>query len=295
MEYRKKASDAIERLGQQGVRMEVFGARPEQATDACLDEIELADAFVGMYAHRYGFVPEPSSTSITEQEFDDAVAKKKPTFCFLVDDSYPWVPTFIDHDTQRSKLIAFKTKVEQLRVVDRFTTADDLAFKVAASVGRFLITRRVKEELDRIPGRDFVSTAEGRDQIARRAARLGHLLSGARVLLVNDVPRQMAHVIELLQKLNIQVDVGTSSEEAIAKLASDRYDVIISDIARDDVDDEGLRLLNQMRRSGAAQPIIFTVGRYQPERGTPPFAFGITNRVDELLNLVFDALERVRG
>jgi CheY-like chemotaxis protein len=295
LEYRKKASDAIERLGQQGVRMEVFGARPEQATDTCLDEIESADAFVGIYAHRYGFVPERSPTSITEQEFDYAVSERKPTFCFLVDESYPWVPLFIDQDTQRSKLMAFKRKVQQLRVVDRFTTADDLAYKVAASVGRFLLTRRVKEELDRISGRTLVSTAEGRDQIARRAARLEQLVGGARILLVNDVPRQMEHVIDLLQNLKIQVDIATSSDEAIARLGSERYDVVISDMARDGVDDEGLRLLKRMRTGGVSQRLIFTVGRYQPERGTPAFAFGITNRVDELLNLVFDALERIRG
>jgi len=28
-------------------------------------------------------------------------------------------------------------------------------------------------------------------------------------------------------------------------------------------------------------PVIFTVGRFDPALGTPPFAFGITNRVDE--------------
>lgn len=295
VEYRQKASDAIERLGQHGVRMEVFGARPDQATDACLDEIESADAFVGIYAHRYGFVPDGSSISITEQEFDYAVSQKKPPFCFLVDDSYPWIPIFIDQDSQRSKLIAFKRKVQRLRVVDRFTTAEDLAYKVAASVGRFLITRRVKEELDRIPSRDFVSTAEGRDQIARRAARSGQLVAGARILLINDVPRQMEQVIDLLEKLNIHVDVATSSDEAVAKLGSEFYEVVISDMARDGVDDEGQRLLKRMRTGGMSQHLIFTVGRYQPERGTPPFAFGITNRVDELLNLVFDALERIRG
>jgi CheY-like chemotaxis protein len=295
VEYRKKAADAIERLGQQGVRMEVFGARPEQATDACLCEIDSVDAFVGIYAHRYGFVPERSSVSITEQEFDYAIEHNKPTFCFLVDESYPWIPVFIDQDTQRSKLITFKRKVQQLRVSDRFTTADDLAFKVAASVGRFLITRRVKEELDRIPGRDFVSTEQGRNQIARRAARLGQLVVGARILLVNDVPREMEHVVDLLEELRIQVDVATSSEDAMAKLVSDRHHVIISDMARNGIEDEGLRLLKRMRAGGLLQPLIFTVGQYQPERGTPPFAFGITNRVDELLNYVFDALERVRG
>ena len=153
----------------------------------------------------------------------------------------------------------------------------------------------MKEELDRIPSRDFVSTEEGRDQIARRVARSGQLAAGARILLVNDVPRQMEHVIDLLEKLNIHVDVATSSDEAVAKLGSEFYEVVISDMARDGIDDEGQRLLKRMRTGGMSQHLIFTVGRYQPERGTPPFAFGITNRVDELLNLVFDALERIRG
>ena len=44
VEYRNAATDAIERLGQQGIRMEVFGARPASATVACFEEIE-ASAF----------------------------------------------------------------------------------------------------------------------------------------------------------------------------------------------------------------------------------------------------------
>jgi hypothetical protein len=59
--------------------------------------------------------------------------------------------------------------------------------------------------------------------------------------------------------------------------------------------DAGTKLLDESRRRSVAVPTIFTVGDYDPKRGTPAFAFGITNRVDELLNLVFDVLERVRG
>ena len=59
--------------------------------------------------------------------------------------------------------------------------------------------------------------------------------------------------------------------------------------------DEGLRFLQLIGDEHIYLPIIFTVGQYQPGRGTPPYAFGITDRVDELLNLLFDALERARG
>jgi hypothetical protein len=46
--YRDTAARAIERLGQHGVRMEVFGARPLETTEACFEEISDADALVGI-------------------------------------------------------------------------------------------------------------------------------------------------------------------------------------------------------------------------------------------------------
>jgi CheY-like chemotaxis protein len=295
IEYRKKATDALERLGQQGVRMEIFGARPQQATEACFEEIDSSDGFIGIYAHRYGFTPEASSTSITEQEFDFASQKKKPMFCFIVDETYPWSPRFIDQESNHLRMIAFKRKVEGSFVRDTFTTPDDLAYKIASSFGRFLLSTRVKDELNKLPNKDLISTREGRDQIARRAARLAQLVAGARILIVNDVPGDMHHVADLLEGLSLVVDVATSSDSALARLVTQKYDVVISDIARDGVLDEGVRFLNRMRGSEIKCPTIFTVGRYEPGKGTPPYAFGITNRVDELLNLVFDALERVRG
>jgi hypothetical protein len=50
-----------------------------------------------------------------------------------------------------------------------------------------------------------------------------------------------------------------------------------------------------MRAEGWRIPVILTLLRFDPARGTPPFAFGITNRIDEMLNLVCDALARERG
>ena len=35
-----------------------------------------------------------------------------------------------------------------------------------------------------------------------------------------------------------------------------------------------------------------SVGQYQPGRGTLPYALGITNPIDEILDLTFDLLER---
>ena len=105
----------------------------------------------------------------------------------------------------------------------------------------------------------------------------------------------MFHVLRILRELNIRVDVTTSTAEALDALTKEPYDVVISDMRRGDVQDEGLRFLRESRVRGVHRPTIFSAGRYDPSQGTPPYAFGITNRVDELLNLVFDVLERVRG
>jgi len=297
VDYRTKAAEAIERLGQQDVRMEVFGARPEGATEVCRDEIDASEVFVGIYAHRYGYIPAGSELSITEMEYHYAVKHKKPVFCFVVEEDYPWRPSFIEDEPARTKLAALKAKINASFVRDTFTSPEELAFKVAASVGRYLFTKAVKEELDRISEQEpvAVGTEQTRNQVARRAERLSSVIRGGKILLVNDFPSEVQHVIRILESLQITVVVATSTLQALTLLSTNSFDLVISDMARENVPNEGLQLLEKMKEQALYCPVIFTVGLYDPSRGTPPYAFGITNRVDELLNLTFDILERVRG
>jgi hypothetical protein len=117
-EHRPAVAGALERLGLHVARMESFGARPEDATEASLGEIEGSEIFVGIYAHRYGYVPADSTSSITESEFNYAYALRRPTFCFFVDDEYPWPPKLMETSPGKGKLFAFKTRIEKLIVVD---------------------------------------------------------------------------------------------------------------------------------------------------------------------------------
>ena len=210
--------------------MEVFGARPFEATSACLEEISNSDALIGIYAHRYGYVPNGQSRSITQQEFDFAMEKKKPTFCFVVDEEYPWPPKHVDMEPGRTRRREFLQQVREKVVIDTFTSPEDLAFKVASSLGRFLLFRKVKDELEKIPAHESVSvsTEHGRSQVARRAARIETVIRGARLLLVNDIPTQMSHVIEILRDLGVDVQVETSSDGALRALSNHTYEVVIS-------------------------------------------------------------------
>jgi hypothetical protein len=118
--HREAAARAIERLGQQSVRMEVFGARPLEATSACLEEISDSDALIGIYAHRYGYVPCGQLKSITEQEFDFARENEKPTFCFIVDEEYPWPPKHVETEPGRTRLREFLQRLREKVVSDSF-------------------------------------------------------------------------------------------------------------------------------------------------------------------------------
>ena len=50
--------------------------------------------------------------------------------------------------------------------------------------------------------------------------------------------------------------------------------------------------MNKFREDDDPTPVIFYIGIFDPKLGIPGGAFGITNRPDELLHLVLDALER---
>jgi tetratricopeptide (TPR) repeat protein len=136
IEYRKAAHDALEQLGLHVIWMEAFGARPVESTKACLDEVTECELFVGIYAHRYGYVPAGAEVSITEQEFDHAQKLGRPIFGFIVDENHPWPPKFIEH-AQQAKLDAFLSKVKR-QPVEFFTTPDNLANNIASSVGHYL-------------------------------------------------------------------------------------------------------------------------------------------------------------
>jgi hypothetical protein len=139
IDHRRAVADALQRLGLQLQRMEAFGARPDEASQACFAEIEGSELFVGIYAKRYGYIPARSQISITEAEFDHAFSLRRPTFCFFMDDEYPWPTEFVEPQPTAAQLDRFKSRVEGLVVRDYFTTPDVLASRVASSIGRYLL------------------------------------------------------------------------------------------------------------------------------------------------------------
>lgn len=139
IDYRAAAIRAVEGTNYQASKMEVFGARPDEPLDACLKEVEESDFFLGIYAHRYGYVPSNLDISITEMEYVHAKKLGKPIYVFVIDEEkQPWLPKFIEGEPGASKLRDFKQRVQTDHVCAFFTTADDLGMKVATALSHYV-------------------------------------------------------------------------------------------------------------------------------------------------------------
>ena len=130
--YRSAVRDAIIALGMYPVMMEYFPAMDEAAVAACKQKVLDSDDYVGIYAHRYGFIPQGQTKSITEMEFDWASEQKIPRHIFVVKPDYEWPKDMLDPD--ESALNAFKARVGKELVWTLFTTPDSLAAKVTESL-----------------------------------------------------------------------------------------------------------------------------------------------------------------
>ncbi len=144
-DHREAVQQAVRQLGAIDVSMEHFGARDERPKKECVRLItEQASSFVGIYAHRYGYIPPRSRKSITEMEFDAACTAKLPRFVYLLDDDAPWKPAFIDDGDAKQRLTLFKDRLREALIVKAFSNKDQLATYVAADIGRHIAAIQLK-------------------------------------------------------------------------------------------------------------------------------------------------------
>jgi hypothetical protein len=136
-EYRKAAIEVVNSYECIPLAMEHFMARPGEPVNVCEDEIKQCDIFVGIYAHRYGFIPDGEDKSITQLEYELAKELAKNCLCFIVKDDYSWNPKFFERE-KYEKLEAFLNIIKKKRVVSFFESPADFEGKIAASLGKLI-------------------------------------------------------------------------------------------------------------------------------------------------------------
>lgn len=129
--------------------------------------------------------------------------------------------------------------------------------------------------------------------VHRRASVVEPMLRGRRILWVDDDPPSTLYERMALSEIGVQIDQATSTEEALVVARTVRPSVVISDMKRYGNHRAGLEMLTALRRNGFDGPVIYYIGAVDEAKGTPPGSFGITNMPEDLLHVVFDALERL--
>jgi Domain of unknown function (DUF4062) len=140
-EHRAKAYRALRQLGHDAVAMEDYVATDQRPVGKCLEDVAACDLYVGIFGHRYGYVPDhdnPDGRSITELEYRHAQALGIPRLVFLLDLAVPWLPAWMDAFTgdgdHGARIRAFREELGRERLVSFFATADELAQKVSVAV-----------------------------------------------------------------------------------------------------------------------------------------------------------------
>jgi len=114
------------------IGMEQLPARDATGVAASLEMVDKADVYIGVYAFRYGWVPEGREVSITELEFDRAAARKaegkhREILVFTAHKEHAFTADDIEADkVAQEKLLAFKARAADGRVRREFKSAEEL-------------------------------------------------------------------------------------------------------------------------------------------------------------------------
>jgi CheY-like chemotaxis protein len=196
--------------------------------------------------------------------------------------------TFLAAEVARKPADALATKLWETvkaalrKVLDREPCPTDVS---AATI------RKAQEELPAVAG--ALQAARSRSTGLRRAEQVEKVLRGARLLWVDDHPENNAWERELFRSLGVVIVSVESTRSALACLQTETFDLVLSDIRRDDESTDGIEGAMQIHAARPTVPIVVYVQNLTSTRIPEP-ASGITDEPNELLHLVLDRLERAR-
>jgi len=141
-DYRQQAMDACVRQGMFPIMMEHLPAMDEDAISASMAMVDDAEIFLGIIAHRYGYIPQGYAISITEMEYNRAAERGIPRLIFIMQSDYAAGVEQESDPAKRAQLDSFKERLQTEQIVNFFTSPADLRAQVINSLSRFF-TRQV--------------------------------------------------------------------------------------------------------------------------------------------------------
>ncbi|WP_367871813.1 DUF4062 domain-containing protein [Luteolibacter sp. Populi] len=145
-EHRAAVMQACLSAGVFPIGMEHLPARDATAVQVSLEMVDQADVYIGIYAFRYGWVPDGKEVSITEMEFDRALERQergelRELLIFPAHPDHHFTAKDIEADaTAQKRLIVFKKRSTENRIRGQFKSPEELRRLVSEAL-RELVAR----------------------------------------------------------------------------------------------------------------------------------------------------------
>lgn len=120
----------------------------------------------------------------------------------------------------------------------------------------------------------------------------------AQVLWVDDYPLNNIYERQALSGIGIHADSYTNNSDALEALEMANYQLVISDIGRDNSEETGWDLLDLVHESHSDLPFLFYIGfvdENRQEKAVQKGAKGITDDPGELIRLVTTEISKGEG
>jgi hypothetical protein len=148
--HRKTLALALRKAQYQVTMMEEYAARDHLVEFACQGDVANCDAYVGVFAWRYGYVPKgkgnPKRISVTELEYAAAARKKIPALLFLLSEDAKWPNDAKDKNL--APILKLRGRLKS-RCAAYFGDGKELALEVLAAL-RVLECTQFAEQLKAI-------------------------------------------------------------------------------------------------------------------------------------------------
>ena len=180
--YREQVKEACLRAEMLPKMMEHLPASDADAIEVSLKMVDKADVYVGLFAYRYGHIPEDNDISITQMEYERALEVGIPICIFIMDESVPVLPKDFDMGEPAVKLHQLKEKLTKSHVCNFYKNPDNLHTQVLHSLNE---VRKQFEEARSSAG----PSAEGDTQVDI-LQKVTTVKDHARVIGVQHVQKQ---------------------------------------------------------------------------------------------------------
>ncbi|MDI1314422.1 DUF4062 domain-containing protein [Prosthecobacter sp.] len=142
--HRAAVKEACLAAGIFPIGMEHLPAQDASGVEVSMQMVDQADIYLGIYAWRYGWVPDGGTVSITELEYERALERQKEgqlkeLLIFTAHDDHPFTKKDIETDAEaQSKLEAFKKKACDGLVRKEFSSVEELGRLVGHALDKFM-------------------------------------------------------------------------------------------------------------------------------------------------------------